>query len=193
MGHMQNPTMHESLEEMVRLVSSEPKGVESISLADGTLLVKAGASVRKAQITQGNLHEIYAPLTSCDIQNLQALIGRVLPDDLQQFFLKCNGFSLFAGSLSVMGYVPRLSRDSAVFLPVSLEYGNSKELPDEDRTDSNIKDQIRFGFYSYGDGFAVAMNVCDGRSVFVTPRRRVGPALFTWPSLAHFITSETIR
>ncbi|KAF1707786.1 SMI1/KNR4 family protein [Pseudoxanthomonas sacheonensis] len=190
---MNASVIREAFAELIHALSNSVVESGVVSLADGTLLMKAPAIVGKNAPTRGYLHEIYGPLDEQDIERMQNLIGRELPIQLRQLFLECNGFSLFFGSLSIGGYVKSFSRSSENYSPISLEYGNTKELPEEGSGLTESGDQVRFGFYSYGDGFTLAINLRGSGEVLLTPQHKKGPVFFRWSSLAEFLRFEISR
>lgn len=172
-----------------KLKSLDDRG--SKVLEDGTVLIRETPPREDGLFRDSYLHEIYRGLTKDQIDQLQVLIGHNLPDDLKGFYHQINGMSLFAGSLSIQGLRKVDTRDPAVRLPISLEYGNVLDVPI--RQEKEDIDQIRFGFFSAGDGAEIAIKLDGRRTIYAYPRYESRPVLFEWPDLEFMLLSEIER
>lgn len=172
-----------------RLRSLDDSG--SQVLQDGTLLIRKNPPRRDGLFFDAYLHEIYRGLREDQIDKLQALIGRDLPDDLRKFYQQANGMNLFAGSLSIQGLRKDYARDPSVRQPISLEYGNVLDTP-RGQAKEDI-DYIRFGFFSSGDGSELAIKPDGRRTIYAFPRYELKPVLFEWPDFESMLLSETDR
>jgi len=164
---------------------------KSRPLQDGTLLIRKNPPRRDKMFSESYLHEIYAGLREDQIRQLETLIGRNLPPDLRKFYEQANGMSLFAGSLSIQGLRQDYSRDPSVRLPISLEYGNVLDTPAGQAKED--LDQIRFGFFSAGDGAEIAIKLDGRRTIYAFPRYELKPILFEWSNLESMLFSEIDR
>lgn len=142
------------------------------------------------------LHSIYSPLSKQELDLLAEAVGKPIPAELGDFYLKANGMHLFCSSISISGLRLSLSRDPNVRLPVSLQYGNV--LDPLEVVDDRFSDQaswLCFGFYSDGAGRQLLIDTNDGprSKVYLTPRFQAGPVLYSWSSFEEFLSSEVSR
>ena len=162
---------------------------EAEKLADGTLLIGKMPRRKDGLFQEAYLHEIYAPLGLSQIDSLETLIGKRLPKALRELYEQANGLSLFYGSFSIRGLRANYNRRDGTRQPVSLEYGNTMEIP----TGEGDTDRIVFGFYAIDDGYQVSILPRQGDIVELTPRRRNSPRLAEWRSISEFLLSEVER
>jgi hypothetical protein len=171
----------------------------SKEVLNGTQLIGRFPPLPDGTGTDAYLHVFYAPINCEQVGLLEKQIARHIPGDLKDLLMHCNGFSLFAGSLSIGGLRFDYSRNSAdeARQPISLEYGNTRDRPLEgepgkERFADNSHD-IRFGFYSKDPGFELTMKLNGDRRVFAVPRYRMEPILYEWPDLKTLLHSEVER
>ena len=119
------------------------------------------------------------------------MIGLEIPPDLKNFYAQANGLTLFAQSLTIRGLRTDYSRKPGLRLPVSLEYGNVLDLPAGQSM--HDRDQIRFGFFSAGDGAELAIKLDGRRRIYAFPRYELKPVLFEWRDLESMLLSEIDR
>jgi hypothetical protein len=133
------------------------------------------------------LHSIFPGLDADGIGQLEAEIGRKLPESLKDFYGRCNGIHLFCGSLSIFGL-----RDP--FLDgVAGDIGQpfSMRIPNVDERPSDVDDSfVFFGFYDWDGSLLYASSkspeilrcACNGEKV-----------LNLWPSLELTLATEVAR
>jgi hypothetical protein len=147
----------------------------------------------------GYLHAFYPRLSESQIDKLQLMVARRIPEDFRRLLGAANGFFLFAGSLSFGGYRLDYSRKAGDegWQPVSLEYGNTVARPLEGEPGKEVfadnSDEIRIGFYSTDPGYEVVMKLGGDSGLFAAPRGRKGPVFYRWPDLESLITTEVDR
>lgn len=95
-----------------------PHGIESTTLEDGTSLVGKLAPRSDELFQDGYLHEVYAPLSNVEIDSLERLIGKELPQALRNFYGCANGLALFCGSFTIRGLRPNANRRDAELAPL---------------------------------------------------------------------------
>lgn len=175
------PVGFKELEARLREVDDEG----SVLTTDGVLLIRKDRPRPDGLFPLAYLHEIFAPLCEQEIQCLEQLIERQLPQELANFYRCANGLTLFSASLSISGLRKDYSRRPGTRLPVSLEYGNTKERPS-----TAPCDHINLGFYSYGDGYHVWMT--PSGMVYVTAGS-LSESIRSWHSLWAFLDTEIDR
>lgn len=171
----------------IEKLSKSGNGNSTRDTLGNTLLHRLGRR-RDGMFSDTYLHELYAPLTSVEIVELQVLIGKRLPSEVAKYYGIANGFSLYCGSLSFSGL--RKQRDRTIRTPVSLEFGNSIEVPILDVESSS---RLRLGFYAFGSGYEILVGNDGSGRVYLVPRLSALPVLKTWPCLAEFVQDELLR
>lgn len=162
--------------------------------SDGTLRIRKGSPRRDGLFTDAYLHTIYAGLRPAGITQIEEMIGKPLPRELAAFYLQANGLSIFSGSMSIGGLRTNYSRDPSILLPVSVEYGNTLDVPLRvDGGYDGLDQCVRFGFYADEEGYELMMRNDGDPYVYLLPRFRTGPVLHTWGSFSNFLRSETER
>jgi hypothetical protein len=183
------------MQRMLRdIIVQRLRGVDdtgTVTLRDGTLLIRKNPVRADKRFSGSYLHEVYSSLSEEQIRELEMLIGRSLPPDLRNFFGQANGLNLFSGSLSIQGLRKNYTRDPSIRLPISLEYGNVLDRP-AGQLKENM-DHVRFGFFSAGDGAELAIKLRGDRTIYAFPRYELGPTLFEWPDLETMLLSEIDR
>jgi hypothetical protein len=134
------------------------------------------------------LHSFFAPQS----ESAWKTYGVRLPGQLRQLYRECNGFSIFANSLSLYGIRTHYARDdSARFQPFDLATHHSECIHSFHRGSAAETDEgIFFGSYSE-----------DGSHVFTTPYspqvhrvlRGSTRIVNSWPDLVSFLTTEYDR
>ncbi len=158
----------------------------SVVQPNGTKLIRKNPPRKDGLFADSYLHEIYAGLKENEINDLERLINKKFPAQLREFYGYANGLSVFADSLSIRGLRRNYSRDIGARLPVSLEYGNTIEKPDD-----WVRDQIRFGWYSaQGEELVIYL---DNPTEICAVSENQGAVLYSWPSIEELLSTEVDR
>lgn len=191
---MQMNTYENRVERYRAILSRVEKSCDSdvIQLTDGTKLIGKLKPRADGLFSKAYMHSIYSGLSEDSIRDLANMIGRHLPEPLMDFYRAANGLSLFCGSLSISGLRVDYSRNPEVRLPVSLEYGNTLELPKGSDTYAATERPISLGFYSWGKGAHVFLDPTSF-GVWLAPRNHLSPILYQWASLEYFLEHEIER
>lgn len=159
----------------------------SVVQPNGTRLIGKFPPRKDGLFSDAYLHEVYAGLAEDGIDDLEALVGKKLPEQLRAFYRQVNGLRIFAGSLSIRGLRRDYTRDIGTRLPVSLEYGNTVEKPA-----GGTPSQLRFGGYS-AQGTELVIDLDDPAEIWAVPRFRSSPVLYRWSSLDELLAAEVDR
>lgn len=159
----------------------------SVVQANGTRLIGKFPPRKDGLFSDAYLHEVYAGLAEDGIDDLEALAGKKLPEQLRELYRYANGLSIFAHSLSIRGLRRNYSRDIGARLPISLEYGNTVEKPG-----GGTRSQLRFGWYSAQDAELV-IDLDDPIEIWAVPRHQSSPVLYRWSSLEELLSTEVDR
>ena len=91
---------NESIIERIRQILNSARSDGERVLEDGTWLVSPAPEIAP----QAWHHVLFAPALSFDeIDEMETALNARFPDDLRGVFLKCNGFRLFGGKISLWG------------------------------------------------------------------------------------------
>ncbi|MEZ5464369.1 MAG: SMI1/KNR4 family protein [Lysobacteraceae bacterium] len=182
-----------TLRETLVAMLERPTEMLDVAFEHSVLLIGKLPPRKDGFFARAYLHVVHPGLNDAEIDRLEGLIGKSLPPSLRDFYSEMNGCSLFHGSLSVAGLRQSFDRSLVQRLPTSLEYGNTIDVPhDHPRPAVAPEDEVRFGFYSNGDGREV---VCDQRSgaICLVPRYSRGPEQARWTDVATFLRTEVKR
>lgn len=185
--------MCEFLNEICKKLSELSNG--GVDNKEGEVLLISKLPLRSDGLfLNGYQHILYNKLTSDEIDYLSAKVNRKISKQLMDFYKCFNGASFFSDSLSIAGLRKDYSRMGGEYLPVSLEYGNTIELPSD--VEGNLIDDseyIRFGGYA-DDGSELVMSTNDvDLTVKAVPRWKTEPILHVWDNFNSFLTSEVER
>lgn len=138
-------------------------------------------------LEDGFLHYIYSPLAEEQIVKAERKIGQVFPASLRKLLSYSNGLNIFCTSIIIQG---SLSGDG--LQPISLEYGNTIDLP-RDATGKEVVDDkhVYFGSYSF-DGSDIKINILSGE-VIHEEKDKFGSEIRKWKSLEIFLRDEFER
>lgn len=131
-------------------------------------------------------HLIFAPITMAHINELQAKIGRSLPQDIVDFLLRVNGISLFSGSIFINGWRKNYVRQGDdAWPPFDMATRNTFERP-KDAEDS----YVFVGGYRQ-DGSLLYIDKASG-CVYRCTRESSEP-LNRWDTFAEMLLPEAER
>lgn len=112
------------------------------------------------------LNVIFSPEEVSEIEKAYSSIGDfVIPDDLLDFYKKCNGCRLFFGSLSIFG-IQKYSEE--LFEPYDI-LGENRRLSSQMKLDSS--EYLFFG--SLGGDYVFAYDIKNSRKVYGMPADKV--------------------
>ena len=144
--------------------------------------------------SQSYKHEIYRPLYVDEIEYLEKSIDKTMPLWLKELFSVFNGFSIFYGSLSFNGLACRRSEHFIGRYPVDLRYGNVFDIPSSSEScNSDLRSQIRLGFYSDGPGYDVVVFSNGDERVALYERHSSDKCLRTWKNITEYLEDEVSR
>ncbi len=165
---------------------------EVVVLSNGTRLIDKLKPRKDGLFSKAYTHELYAALDDAQIDALEQAIGKPIPGALRDFYRIANGLDLFFGSISIHGLRRDYSRNPDIRLPISLEYGNSMDIPADVERFPERAQGVRFGFFAWGDCAELILDAAT-EEVLMVPRYRMDPVLYTWPSFTLFLESEIER
>ncbi|MEJ2501013.1 MAG: hypothetical protein P8Y65_07825, partial [Campylobacterales bacterium] len=125
------------------------------------------------------LHTFYAGLNEKQIDDLEKLIERKLPQELGLFYKETNGCVLFR-SLNLHGYIGK----GVGLQPISLTYGTIRDRPMKDGEFTDNSNEIRFG--GYGIDHYDVMRYLDKDVIYAVQRFAPEPVYFEWKNLSLF-------
>lgn len=171
----------ESLASLNQLVSvAESLGART--LANGTRLVGRVPHVG----SDAWLHVLFAGLNESQIDSVETLVGRVLPDEYRWLLHRVNGFALFSGALFVTGLRTGYARaGDQAWQPFSIQDANLLERPRDAQAGS-----VFVGGYK-ADGSMIYLTPPDP-PVFRCARDSASP-LNVWPSFMQMVVEEANR
>lgn len=132
-------------------------------------------------------HEIYPGLTEKEFAELEARVGRRIPESYGSFLRLSNGANLFSDALSLDGLRNSYARTpDASRLPYALETANTHERPQ-----GAPEDAVFIGSYNF-DGSRLWLRPGDP-SIHRCGQYEWAPTLNTWPSFATMLKNEVER
>jgi hypothetical protein len=131
-------------------------------------------------------HILFPPLDPAALTELEAVLGRSVPDTYRDLLARTNGLYLYSGALSLYGLRRDYSRNPAIREPFDLGDPNVRERPPAARPGWFI-----FAFYK-ADGSNAYWDPDDGR-VYRGSRDMTHPRLNRWEGLDDFLQAEVRR
>ncbi len=111
------------------------------------------------------LHKVYAPLTTTDINRLEAHLGCRVPEVYRDWLRVSNGLSLFSEGLVLDGHRTDYSRRPGVWQPYDLKLANVFErLPNADNDAFFIGSVLHAEYLLYLEKRTGAVHACSRSS-----------------------------
>ena len=132
-------------------------------------------------------HATYSGLTSDEIRDVEVLVGRRIPPEVDAFLRESNGLNVFSNSLFIFGLRHSSDRTGdAVWQPFSIEVPNTFERPVGLDADAVIVG----GYFDDGSRLVVSPRTSQ---VVRIPKGKSGPTLTTWSGFENMLVSEIHR